>query len=98
MTPEEDEMAGRMVRRADGRYQYALTITEQDGSRKRIYFYGSTQRAARRKGDEAAERLSAGSPLRDSSRTLEEWLVEWRPDLPCVRAIARSRPRSCRAA
>ena len=71
-------MAGRMVRRADGRYQYAVMITEEDGSRKRIYFYGSTQRAARGKADEAAERLAAGSPVRDSSRSLAEWLEEWR--------------------
>ena len=53
-------------------------ITEQDGSRKRIYFYGATQRAARGKAEEAAERLAVGSPVRDSSRTLAAWLEEWR--------------------
>ena len=71
-------MAGRMVRRADGRYQYALTMTTEDGSRKRIFFYGSTQREARAKADEAVDRLAAGSPVRDSSRSLADWLEEWR--------------------
>ncbi len=71
-------MAGRMARRADGRYQYRVTIIAEDGSRKRISFYGTTQREARAKADEAAERFAAGSPVRDSGRSLADWLEEWR--------------------
>jgi integrase len=71
-------MTGRMVRRADGRYQYAVTMTREEGSRKRMFFYGSTQRETRAKADEAADRLAVGSPVRDSSRSLADWLEEWR--------------------
>jgi hypothetical protein len=78
--PEENEMTGRMVRRADGRYQYTVTITRDDGSRKRIFFYGSTQREARAKADEAADWLAAGSRVRDPSRSLADWLDHHRAD------------------
>lgn len=71
-------MSGRLSRRLDGRYQLRVSMTTEDGSRKRVYFYGTTQREARAKADLAAERLAAGSPVRDSSRSLADWLEEWR--------------------
>jgi integrase len=71
-------MAGRLSRRPDGRYQYRVTLIAENGSRTRTSFYGATQREARAKADEAAERLAAGSPIRDSSRSLADWLEEWR--------------------
>lgn len=65
-------MAGRLTRRADKRYTVTLTV---DG--KRYFFYGRTQAEARSKADEARARIKAGSPVRDATSTLGDWLNEW---------------------
>lgn len=66
-------MAARMTKRADGRY--AIKVTTADGTAK--FAYGKTQAEAKRKADEMRERLSAGLPVRDATRTLADWLGEW---------------------
>ncbi|WP_457208107.1 tyrosine-type recombinase/integrase [Nocardioides sp. P5_C9_2] len=59
-------------KRADGRYQEAVT---HDG--KRHVFYGKTKAEARDKAADARNRIRSGQPVKDSSRTLGEWLDEW---------------------
>ena len=59
-------------KRADGRYQETVT---HDG--KRHVFYGKTNVEARDKAAEARNRIRSGQPIKDSSRTLGEWLDEW---------------------
>lgn len=63
---------GRLKKRADNRYTVTRTI---EG--KRYYFYGRTQAEARAKADAAGDRAKAGSPVRDATRTLSDWLAEW---------------------
>lgn len=66
-------MAARRTKRADGRY--AVTITVEG---RRHFVYGKTQAEAKAKADEARARLTAGAPVRDATRTLTDWLTEWR--------------------
>lgn len=65
-------MAGRLTKRADGRYAVTVTI---DG--KRHFFYGKTQAEARADADQARARVKGGGPVRDATRTLADWLNEW---------------------
>lgn len=69
-------MASRMSKRADGRY--TLKVTTPDGAR---YVYGRTQAETRAKAKAMRDRLAAGAPVRDSTRTLGEWLEEWQASL-----------------
>lgn len=62
----------RNRKRTDGRY----TVTFRHEGR-RLYFYGATQAEARAKADAARDRLGRGGPVRDSSRTVAQWLDEW---------------------
>lgn len=62
----------RNKKRTDGRY----TVTFRHEGR-RLYFYGSTQAEARANADAARDRLRSDGPVRDSSRTLAQWLDEW---------------------
>lgn len=62
----------RNKKRTDGRY----TVTFRHNGR-RLYFYGTTQAEARAKADAARDRLRRDGPVRDSSRTLAQWLDEW---------------------
>jgi integrase len=72
-------MPPRKIKRSDGRY--AATMRFEDpltGAKRRAYFYGRTQAEASSKARCARERLAVGSPVRDASRTLADWLAEWR--------------------
>ncbi|MGY2702552.1 tyrosine-type recombinase/integrase [Nocardioides sp. HB32] len=62
----------RQKKRSDGRY----TVTFRHEGR-RLFFYGATQAEARANADEARERLRRDAPIRDSSRTVAQWLAEW---------------------
>src|SRR4051794_20293705 len=65
-------MAARRTKRPDGRY------TETFRYEGRRYFrYGRTQAEAKAKVHAALERLKAGAPVRDATRTLTQWLAEW---------------------
>ena len=66
-------MSQRMTKRADGRFKMTFT---HEGTRHSVY--GSTQAEANQKAKEARTRLDAGAPVRDATRTLADWLHEWR--------------------
>ncbi|MBT9605456.1 site-specific integrase [Microbacterium sp.] len=65
-------MTGRLKKRADGRYQATATLNG-----KRQTFYGKTPLEAREKADAARRRVRNGGPVRDATRSLEDWLSEW---------------------
>lgn len=65
-------MAARLQKRADGRYQVTAML---DG--KRMFFYGRTQAEAKAKAQAARDRVKAGAPVRDATRSLGDWLTEW---------------------
>ncbi|WP_122817378.1 tyrosine-type recombinase/integrase [Nocardioides pantholopis] len=75
--PAVSSPAGRRAR-PDRRVKVAITVTDEDGGTRRAYFRGRTRREARAKAEEARRRVAAGAPVRDSERTLAEWLGEWR--------------------
>ncbi|WP_155992018.1 tyrosine-type recombinase/integrase [Nocardioides sp. URHA0032] len=77
-------MAARMTKRPDGRY--AVKVTTPDGPK---FAYGKTQAQARTKAKEMQDRLNVGAPVRDSTRSLGEWLDEW--TLTFLKASNRSR-------
>lgn len=66
-------MAARRTKRADGRFVVTFTF---EGTR--YYGYGRTQAAAKVDAENKRKNLEAGAPVRDSSRTLGDWLGEWR--------------------
>jgi integrase len=68
-------------RMRDGRqvgYVGAMTFEDNDGSRQRVRVYGRTRGEVRDKLDKARERLTAGAPVKDSTRTVGDWLAHWR--------------------
>ncbi|MEJ7634304.1 MAG: site-specific integrase [Aeromicrobium sp.] len=68
-----------MTKRADGRYQYAIRFTDPiTGEKDRKYFTGKTQAEVRAKVKDARERIEAGAPVKDASRTLGDWCAQWR--------------------
>jgi hypothetical protein len=71
-------MPARRTKRADGRYSVTVRLESLDGTARRMYFYGRTQAEARVKAAAARERVSRGEPVRDATRTLSDWLAEWR--------------------
>lgn len=71
-------MPARRTKRADGRFSVTARLESPDGTTRRVYFYGRTQTEARAKAAAARERVSRGAPVRDATRTLSEWLAEWR--------------------
>jgi integrase len=71
-------MSARRTKRTDGRYTVTLTVENLDGTRRRVYFYGRTQADARRKADAARERVAQSGPVRDATRSVSDWLCEWR--------------------
>ncbi|GAB1811128.1 site-specific integrase [Mycobacterium sp. MUNTM1] len=61
------------------RYEGALSyIDAADGKTKRHTVYGRTRQEVRDKLKAARERLEAGAPVRDATRTVGEWLAQWR--------------------
>jgi integrase len=71
-------MPARRTKRADGRFSVTARLESPDGTTRRVYFYGRTQTEARAKAVATRERVGRGEPVRDATRTLSEWLVEWR--------------------
>lgn len=49
----------KLKKRADGLYQLSVLVTEQ-GEKKRRYFYGHTQKEAKRKMTDWQEKRAAG--------------------------------------
>jgi integrase len=68
---------GTLRRRADGRWEAALTYTGEDGRIRRHSVYGRSQSEVRAKLDEARRRLDVGEPVKDSTMTLAAWVETW---------------------
>jgi hypothetical protein len=71
-------MAGRRTKRSDGRFCLNVTVENADGTKRRVYFYGGTPAEARAKVAAARERVGRGEPIWDETRTVSDWLAEWR--------------------
>ena len=70
---------GSIIKRPNGLWQARLSYLDPaTGQRKRQSFYGPTAAAARAKLKEARERLDAGAPVKDATRTVGDWLAHWR--------------------
>lgn len=70
---------GSLTRLPNGTWQARLTYTDQaTGQGKRLAFYGPTAKAAAAKMKKARERLDAGAPPKDATRTIADWLAHWR--------------------
>ncbi|WP_099024713.1 tyrosine-type recombinase/integrase [Mycolicibacterium palauense] len=75
------------------RYEGAITYSDDGGRTKRHTVYGRTRADVRDKLKTARDRLEAGAPVKDASRTVADWLAQWR-----VTALAASdRKESTRA-
>ena len=87
-------MAQRRTRRSDGRYGVNIRLEGADGTRRSVYFYGRTQAEARGKANDALERVSVGAPVRDATRSLGDWLAQWREtfSLASDRAVSTKEP------
>jgi integrase len=83
-------MAARKRKRSDGRYCVSVSSEDGAGIIRRHYVYGKTQAEANAKAKAAPDRLEAGAPVRDASRTLSDWLVEWRATYLLASDRARS--------
>jgi integrase len=59
-------------------YQGAITYVGDDGKTKRHTVYGRTRADVRDKLKQARDRLDAGAPVKDATRTVGDWLAHWR--------------------
>jgi integrase len=59
-------------------YTGAVSYTDDDGRPKRHTVYGKTRADVREKLNKARDRLDAGAAVKDSKRTLADWLAHWR--------------------
>ncbi|AZZ82572.1 site-specific integrase [Gordonia alkanivorans] len=59
-------------------YAGALTYLDESETSKRHTVYGRTRAEVRDKLKAARERLDAGAPVRDASRTVGDWMRQWR--------------------
>ena len=78
--------------RADGRFSLTARLERPDGTIRRTYFYGRTQTEAKARAAAARDRVSRGEPVRDATRTLSDWLAEWRTTF--LRASDRAESRT----
>jgi integrase len=65
----------------DGRhvgYIGAVSYADDEGRLKRHAVYGKTRAEVREKLKKARDRLDAGATVKDSKRTLADWLAHWR--------------------
>ena len=70
---------GGLTQRADGRWEARLSYVDAEtGERQRLSFYAPTAKAAAAKMKKARERLDAGSPVKDATMTVAEWIARWR--------------------
>lgn len=59
-------------------YAGALTYLDESETSKRHTVYGRTRAEVREKLKAARDRLDAGAPVRDASRTVGDWMRQWR--------------------
>ncbi|WP_145013228.1 tyrosine-type recombinase/integrase [Mycobacterium marseillense] len=70
---------GTIRQRANGRWEARITYTDTETGRvERVSLYGPTAKAVRAKMKAARERLEAGAPVKDASRSVGDWLAQWR--------------------
>lgn len=70
---------GALYQRPDGTWQARLSYVDPlSGARKRVSLYAATQQEVRDKMKTTRERLEAGSPPRDATRSVADWLSYWR--------------------
>ena len=70
---------GNVYERANGRWEARLSYLDPyTGERKRVSVYGPTRKAALDKLGEVRDRIEAGAPPKDATRTVGEWLAHWR--------------------
>jgi integrase len=70
---------GLLRQRPNGSWECRITYQDPDtGERRRLSFYAPTAKAARAKAKKAQQRIDAGAPVRDTTRTVGNWLVQWR--------------------
>lgn len=60
------------------RYEGAISYLDETGQTKRHTVYGRTRQDVRDKLKQARERLEAGGPVKDATRTVGDWLAYWR--------------------
>ena len=59
-------------------YRGAISYKDETGTTKRYVAYGRTRKIVKDKLQMARQRLDAGAPVRDATRTVAAWLAEWR--------------------
>jgi len=70
---------GTITQRPGGTWQGRISyIHPQTGQRKRVSVDGPTAAAVRAKIKQTRDRLEAGGPPRDATRTVADWLKHWR--------------------
>ena len=70
---------GVLRKRGDGKWEARLTHIDPDtGARRMLSFYATTAKEAAVKRKKAQERLDAGAPPKDATRTVGDWLAHWR--------------------
>lgn len=70
---------GNCYQRANGTWEARMSYTDPDtGARRRASFYARTAKAARAEMKKARERLDAGAPVKDATRSVGDWLAHWR--------------------
>ena len=85
-------MSQRRTKRGDGRYSVNIRLEGADGTPRRVYFCGRTQAEACGKANAALERVSMGAPVRDATRSLGDWLAQWRETFLLASDRAMSEP------
>jgi integrase len=74
----EGSVYKRMRNGRQAGYVGAISYRDKTGRPQRVRVYGPTRKDVREKLKKAAERIDAGAPPRDSSRTVGDWLAHWR--------------------
>src|SRR5258705_12697714 len=70
---------GSVRRRANGSWEARLSFTDTETGRvERVSFYAPTDKAVRAKMTAARQRIEAGAPVKDATRTVGDWLSHWR--------------------
>ena len=69
---------GNVYQRANGTWEARFSCLDDTGQRRRVSFYGHTAKALRDKMNAARERLDAGAPVKDATRSVGDWLAHWR--------------------
>ncbi|CCH88566.1 Phage integrase [Modestobacter italicus] len=64
-------------RRADGRFQINLRVTDEDGLSQRFTVYGSTPKESRDRAAAISARILGGQPAKDRRQTVQSFTLHW---------------------